>query len=185
MSVVTPIKIEPYFDLEDFMTHSRESRIESATLQKLVELWEEWIKSLSVQKIENRSGSWLAVQLPEEAEKIVDEAWQTSPGLGYLLNSLAQYLTMSVVQELVPQVVQGACAPAPIPDVDYLQALEEAGLPCREDGTLRERRYAVVTHYPFKGGCEVCNLASSCPKGSGKEDFATVVLPGYERGVND
>ena len=184
MSATTTLSIEPYFDLEEFMNHSRENRIDNQALEKLLELWENWSKLLTAKKIENDGASWLAVWLPEEIETAVDEAWQTAPSLGYLLNALAQYLSMSAIQELIPQVAQGNCAPAPAPDLRFLQALDGAGLPCREDGTPRDRRYAVITHYPFKGGCEVCNLISRCPKGSGKEDFATVVLPGYERGVN-
>ena len=42
------------------------------------------------------------------------------------------------------------------------------------------RRYAVVTHYPFKGGCEICVLQSNCPKGQGQMEATSVVLPGYE-----
>lgn len=185
MSVIEPLAIEPYFDLEEFMTESRESRIESETLEKLLELWAEWSRLLSVRKIESGGKSWLAIWLPEEVEKTVDDAWQTSPGRGYLLNSLAQYLSMAVVRELLPQTLEHSCAPAPIPELDYIRALSEAGLECREDGSTLKRRYAVATYYPFRGGCEICNLRSSCPKGNGGKDFATVVLPGYERGVND
>ena len=39
------------------------------------------------------------------------------------------------------------------------------------------RRYAVVTHYPYRGGCEICTLQQQCPKSGGD---MTVTLPGYE-----
>ena len=42
-----------------------------------------------------------------------------------------------------------------------------------------------MTHYPFKGGCEICHLQSNCPKGQGKSEAASVVLPGYERGAGE
>ena len=45
---------------------------------------------------------------------------------------------------------------------------------------ILSRRYAVVTHYPFKGGCEICVLQSNCPKGQGQMEATSVVLPGYE-----
>ena len=46
-------------------------------------------------------------------------------------------------------------------------------------------RFALVTHYPFKGGCEICHLQSNCPKGQGKSEAASVVLPGYEQGADE
>jgi hypothetical protein len=39
----------------------------------------------------------------------------------------------------------------------------------------------VVTHYPFKGGCEICTLQHACPKAQGSGEGASVLLPGYER----
>ena len=41
------------------------------------------------------------------------------------------------------------------------------------------RRFAVVTFYPFRGGCEICHLQAHCPKGNG-ETGTSVLLPGYE-----
>ena len=37
----------------------------------------------------------------------------------------------------------------------------------------------------FKGGCEICHLQSNCPKGQGKSEAASVVLPGYEQGADE
>ena len=62
------------------------------------------------------------------------------------------------------------------------EALEAEGIPYTNDkDPILSRRYAVVTHYPFKGGCEICVLQSNCPKGQGQMEAASVVLPGYER----
>ena len=61
------------------------------------------------------------------------------------------------------------------------EALEAEGIPYSNDkDPILSRRYAVVTHYPFKGGCEICVLQSNCPKGQGQMEAASVVLPGYE-----
>jgi hypothetical protein len=30
------------------------------------------------------------------------------------------------------------------------------------------RKYAVLTPYPYTGGCEVCYLSDSCPKSTAK-----------------
>ena len=59
------------------------------------------------------------------------------------------------------------------------------GLEYKEGQPTLNRRFALVTHYPFKGGCEICHLQSNCPKGQGKSEAASVVLPGYEQGADE
>lgn len=181
---ITSHEISPAFDLEDFMNFSRETRMESATLENILRLWEEWSGKLAIRAMENGGNSWLAIWLPEDVEKMVDSAWSESPGKGYLINSLAQYLCMTAIQEVLPQTAAGGCAPSPRPSPDLRAALEQAGLRYREQGaSMLERRYAIVTYYPFKGGCEICDMRQDCPKGNGNRDFPSIVLPGYERGV--
>lgn len=181
---ITSMAVEPYFDLEDFMNFVRETRMENETLQEIFRKLEEWSGKLSVRALERGSSRWLVVWLPGEVEQQVDDAWDESPGTGFMLNSLAQYLCMGVIQRLFPQIAEGGCAPAPKPGENLRQALRDAGLDYRDmtSGAL-DRRYAVLTFYPFKGGCEICHMRPACPKGNGKgEEFASVVLPGYERG---
>ena len=70
----------------------------------------------------------------------------------------------------------------PLGIILVLQDLSGLGLPYKsEDSSLLSRRYAVVTHYPFRGGCEICHMQSHCPKGQGQAESAGVLLPGYER----
>lgn len=177
---ITPLDIEAYFDLEDFMNFSKESRLDADTLKLLNELWEQWGAQARIMKLERGKQTWLAVWLPQEVEDAIDEAWARSPGEGYLLNSLAQYICMVAVQALVPQAADGGCAPSPKPGLEFRQAMLDCGLAQEQSGALL-RRYAVVTYFPFKGGCEICGMQENCPKGSGREEFASVVLPGYER----
>ena len=67
------------------------------------------------------------------------------------------------------------------PTATLREALEAEGIPYSNDkDPILSRRYAVVTHYPFKGGCEICVLQSNCPKGQGQMEATSVVLPGYE-----
>lgn len=182
-AVITDIRTEPYFDLEDFMNVSKETRIEGPIMTALMESWQEWEQLLAVKKMEKGTNSWLAVWLPEKVEDEVDAAWRDTPSKGYLLNSLAQYMCMSAVQELLPQVAAGGCAPSPVPGASLRQALAQAGLDMHQGSGALNRRYAVLTNYPFKGGCEICSLRDSCPKGAGRgEEFASIVLPGHERG---
>lgn len=170
----------PYFDMEDFMNFSRETRLESKTVKILLDYWQAWSKFLKVMKLENGADSWLAVWLPEEVEQKIDVTWDEAPSSGYLLNSLAQYLCMEAVKEVIPQISASGCAPSPISTPQLKDAIIKAGLDILPDTDSIARRYVIITNYPFKGGCEICNLKNECPKG--KENFSTVVLPGFEKG---
>ncbi|MBQ3060321.1 MAG: hypothetical protein IJD16_08430 [Desulfovibrio sp.] len=174
--------IRPYFDLEAFMQMSHETRLGGATLERLVGFWEEWLSALKVREITAGKISWLAVWLPQEVEDAVDETWGRSASDGFLVNNLAQFMCMCAIQELLPQVEDGGCAPSPRPTQSLREAMNELGVPYKsEDSSLLSLRYAVVTHYPFKGGCEICHMQSHCPKGQGQAESAGILLPGYER----
>lgn len=177
---VEALKAAPYLDLEEFMNFSKESRIEGETFEKLQELWQDWQNILKIKNLRQDKNSLLAVWLPEEVEKAIDNAWDESPGKGYLFHNLAQYMCMAVIQELIPLTAEGACAPAPRTDSEILAALQDENFINAENEI--PRRYSVLTYYPFKGGCEICALQDQCPKGGGGSDFASVVLPGYEKG---
>lgn len=184
IKITTP-QLETWFDLEDFMNFSHETRLENEIFEKLAQVWEEWQALLKIAIIESGKNSWLAVWLPEEVEKIIESAWAEAPSQGFLYNNLAQYLCMSVVQELLPQAADGGCAPSPSPTATLREALTKAGLNYHPGSDILERRFALVTFYPFKGGCEICHLKTGCPKGKGTTDFASIVLPGFERSLID
>lgn len=179
---ITERRIQPYFDMEAFMNMSRETRLGGAVLERLVKLWGEWLPELKVYEVGTGKISYLAIWLPESVEEAVDEAWGKSPSDGFLVNNLAQFLCMAAVQELLPQVEDGGCAPSPRPTSALREALAGLGLPYKsEESSLLSRRYAVVTHFPFRGGCEICHMQSRCPKGQGQTESASILLPGYER----
>lgn len=172
-------KITPSFDIEEFMHFSKETRLESDMLENLLTLWEQWVAKLNCQKIESGKKSWVALWLPEEIEIAVDETWQNTPSQGYLMNSLALYLCMSAVQELIPQTADSGCAPMPKPDSALKNQLASLGI-ADKDGSIK-KRYAIITYYPFKGGCEICGLSDQCPKNTTDSNFETILLKGYER----
>lgn len=182
---MAPLALEPEFDLEDFMNFTRESRISSDALEHFAELWETWRKELQAVRIHGGSKSWLAIWLPEAVETTVDAAWDKSPGEGFLINGLAQYMCMAAVEEALPQAAQGGCAPSPEPALALSRGLASLGLinPDKNELNLL-RRYAILTYYPFKGGCEICAMREKCPKANGHEEPASVVLPGHERGLD-
>lgn len=171
------IEIYPLFDMEEFMNFSKETRLDADTLDNLANFWIKLEQNLNIMQISANKNKWLAVWLPEEIETAVDNVWKTSPSQGYLLNALAQYCCMTVIQELLPQVADGGCAPAPEQNGDLRNSLKKLNI-VTEDGTLK-RRYSIISYYPFKGGCEICALSAECPKNS--ESTSSVVIPGHER----
>ncbi len=164
-----------------FMELSQETRLEGDVMGRLTKLWEEWSAALSVFRVTCGRISYLLVWLPEAVETFVDETWDRTPSEGYLASTLAQYLCMQAAGAILPQVETVGCAPAPRPTAALKEALADFDLSYREDMDVLTRRYAIVTFYPFRGGCEICHLQKDCPKGNG-ETGTSVLLPGYEKG---
>ena len=179
-------EMHPGFDLEGFMEMCHETRIGGATLETLATLWEEWDRKFRIAEINTGKISYLAVWLPQDVEERVDTLWGASASDGFLANTLAQYMCMTAVKDMIPEVEGSECAPSPRPTPALREALENLGVPYKgPESSLLSLRYAVVTHYPFRGGCEICHLQEMCPKGQGKGESAGFVLPGYERGKDE
>ncbi len=178
---VETIQVTPWFDMELFMLTSQETRIGGQMMEKVMSRFEQWAGLLKAHKLQRDNKGYLLVHLPEQVEKEIDTVWQNSPSEAFQLNALAQTLCMSVVHDLVPEVQDAGCAPAPAPYVELEELLQHARVPYAADGPVLSRRFAVLTHMPFKGGCETCALIKDCPKGQGcGSDSMSVVLPGHE-----
>lgn len=183
MTAHTPqrLDITPCFDLELFLSTSQERRIGGAVMDGLLGLWREWMPHLTAVRLEAQGRGYLLVWLDEPVEKAVDQAWEASPSSGFQRNALAQTLCMAAVHTALPEIEEAGCAPSPAPTPVLRKALAAAGLPYAGDGPALSRRYAVLTPFPFKGGCEICALRADCPKGRGMGDSAfSVLLPGHE-----
>ena len=164
------VPIPPYFDLEFFLQTAGETRLDGATMDTCLALWNEWCASLVCRTVRAGNCGYLAVWLEENVETAVDTAWEKSPSHGFLLNALAQTLCMCAVHERVPEIEEAGCAPVPKPSGELADTLIAAGLPARAGTGLElARRYAVVTRQPFGGACEICALQPSCPR-SGRSD---------------
>lgn len=177
---VADLEVAPYFDLELLMATSQETRIGGEVMDELAGTWERWLPHAKARRIETASGGFLLAWLGEAVEDDVDDKWEEAPSQAFLFNALAQVMCMGIVHSLLPEVEDAGCAPAPVPSDELAEALEQEGVPyliMGEPGL--SRRFAVVTHYPFRGGCELCALKSGCPKLSGARD-TSVTLPGYE-----
>ncbi len=176
------VEIRPFLDMELLMSVSQESRVDGDTMDRMAELWERWSPKLEVRKLKVGKIQYLAVWLGDGVEEDIDAIWDESPSSAYLSGTLAQVLVMCAVNQLLPEVQDAGCAPAPKPTDGLVEAMEAEGCPYNELGTALSRKFAIVTHFPFKGACEICYLQKECPKGSGSQDSGSVVLPGYERG---
>lgn len=173
------VAIEPYFDLELLMSTSQETRIGGELMEKLSDAWDRWLPMAKARHIQSGQESYLLAWLEEGVENDIDEAWEQSPSEAFMFNALAQVMCMGIVHSLIPQVEDAGCAPAPRPTDTLIEALEAENVPYLTPGEPGlVRRYAVVTHYPFKGGCEICVLQHQCPKSGG--GGASITLPGFE-----
>jgi hypothetical protein len=171
----------PQFDLELLLNSSNETRIGGDLMDSLGNAWERWLASAKARQIETGDGGYLLAWLEERVEEEVDDKWEEAPSDAFMFNALAQVMCMGIVHALLPEVEDAGCAPAPRPTELLAAALEAEGVPYRmpgEPGLVR--RYAVVTHYPFRGGCEICMLRKQCPKAGG-DGGVSVTLPGFER----
>lgn len=178
---VKELPAQSEFDLELLMAVSQETRIGGDLMDALSDAWDCWIPHARARQIETEKGSYLLVWLDEAVEDDVDEKWEEAPSEAFMYNALAQVMCMGIVHMLVPQVEEVGCAPAPVPTDALADALEAEGvhyLAVGEPGL--SRRFAVVTPYPFRGGCEICALLKKCPKAGGDKG-ASVTLPGFER----
>ena len=179
---LTEVEDRPDFELFGFMEMSHENRIGGAVLERIENYWQEWSKLLQAYLIEIGKTTYLALWLPKSVEEEVDKSWKASQSEGFLLNSLAQYLCMSLIQMILPEVDESNCAPSPRPTQALRDSLAKLGVPYKSDtSSLLSLQYAVVTHYPYRGGCEICHLQDHCPKGQGRAEDASIVLPGYDQ----
>lgn len=179
------LNIVPYFDIERLMELSQETRLGGDVLERLAQRWEQWLPLLHVRRLDVGKIQYLVTWLDKQVEDDVDKLWETAPSDAFLYNSLAQVLCMGAVHQVLPEIEDAGCAPAPRPTAALSAALEAEGLPYKGQGPTLALRYAVVTHFPFKGACEICHLQAECPKGQGGQGAkgqaaASVVLPGYE-----
>lgn len=181
---VKTLDIEPYFDMELFMSTSQETRIGGEVMERLERLWDEWATKAKAVSFEADGKAFILVWLDESIEEAIDSQWEDSPSESFRINALAQVMCMSMIHAAVPEVQDAGCAPAPKPTTAIAKALKEVGIPYSQSPIQNlERRYAVLTYYPFRGGCEICDLLDSCPKGSGES--LSVTLPGHEDNENE
>lgn len=168
---INPLDPKPEFDMMYFLEIAGESRIDQEIMEEFEPFWDKWAsESLKAFELVNPDGEgkFVFIYLDEDAENAIEGIWQDSPTHGLLFHGLAITMVMSTAQGFVPELADGKCAPLPRPGEGVFGAFEELGLSWNEEGTV-SRKYAVLTPYPYTGGCEVCYLSETCPKSTLKK----------------
>lgn len=167
---ITPLTPNPEFDMMYYMDVAGETRIEGGVMEDFEEYWDKWAtKNLKAYELRNTEGEgkFALIFLDQEVDDTIEGIWQDSPTHGLYFHALAITMVMSTAQGFVPELQQGKCAPLPRPGEGVLAAFKELGLTWNEEGSVN-RKYAVLTPYPYTGGCEVCHLSASCPKSTAR-----------------
>lgn len=164
---VKRLRLTPAFDLQKFIAIHGVGRIEHELLEYGKPIWDDWVDRLHAYKLstspEPDASGLLLVHLTESVEKQVDEVWDESPSQGLFLHNLAITMVMIAAGELVPELNAWGCAPLPQPSKDIRRAFKKLGLEWNPEGSIN-RKYAVMTNVPYRGGCELCMLEPGCPK---------------------
>ncbi len=159
---IEELDVNPHFDMEQFMLISQTKRLDEESARIIDEYWERWRELLRIRKLTCGQENYVLVWLEQLVEEEINRLWQSAPSRAFSVNSLAQAMLMAVIRDLVPEVALFGCAPVPRPSTRLRKALSDAGVPWTEEGSL-SKQYAMITHFPFKGGCEICNLRLECP----------------------
>ncbi len=169
------------FDFFTLLELLEEKRLGGEIIDELGEAWDRWLEQLHVYKLKVGKIGYLVMWLDESVEEEIDTKWGDSPSDSFRFNCLAQNLMMTSIQTFLPEVADAGCAPAPRPTDNLIDALEDLGIPYNEDASALTRRFATITHFPFRGACEICYLQDDCPKAQSKADsFHSIEIKGVE-----
>ncbi|MFW5487894.1 MAG: hypothetical protein ACNI3A_05720 [Desulfovibrio sp.] len=162
------LKSEPEFDLGFFLGMFGSRRIEHELLEKLETKWFEWLPKLKAYHFEPKDEAngkgVLLVHLGRTVDLDVDNLWSKTPADGFAMHTLAISMVMSAASGFIPELADGAgCAPVPHPTKELRKAIKKVGVTWNDQGAL-DHQYAVLTPYPYDGGCPICSLKDNCPK---------------------
>ena len=122
------LPVRPVFDFELLLSLLSEKRLGGKVVEELAETWERWLPLLHAVKLETGKGRHLALWLEESVEKEVDEQWAKSSEYGYRLSALAQTMCQCAIYQLMPELEEAGCAPAPEPTATLRDVLAQEGL---------------------------------------------------------
>jgi len=165
------IKTQPEFDLEYYMEISGLTRITQDLAELLEQYWTDWEKQIKAYRMEptakDAGDGFLLVYLDEDVEAQVQKAFEKHTHHGFAFHHLAITLVMCAAQSVMPELL-GGCMPMPTPGREAKKKFKKLGLVWDDKGSMN-RTYAVLTGYPYKGGCEDCHICGTCPSSQMRE----------------
>ena len=156
------LDIQPEFDFSTFLFLAQVEEVGPQEMISVLNTWEKWLPSLKVYRLGERKGHVL-IYLEKDVEDQVDAIWKDSPSEGFKHEAIAQTMIMGTLKALMPELGEKECAPVPEPTKPLRRTLEKIGLDLQESGAMN-RKYATLTPYPHRYGCERCHLKDSCIK---------------------
>ncbi len=148
--------------METFMILTQTNKVDRATVEIVQEYLEKWQGKMEVRGITIGEKKFLLVWMDKSVEDEVNTLWETSPSRAFTVNGLAQALCMALIRDLIPEIAIKGCAPVPTPFKALKDALKSLDLTWEKDSTL-SRQFAMLTPYPFQGGCSICHINGDCP----------------------
>jgi hypothetical protein len=139
-------------------------------------LWEKWYPLLNAYTLGEKKG-YLLVFLDHAVEWEMEKRWKESQELAFLDEVLAQTMIMSTLRLFIPELSTTRCAPLPEPNKILKRSLAKLDITLTNQGTFGYK-YATLTHYPWKAGCDKCFLRSTCPKKLGLGSQQVYATPG-------
>jgi hypothetical protein len=161
---LTPVEVQPEFDLFTYCELSGETRIENDLLEEIeprFDGWQQHLKAYRLSAGDEKAPGYVVLWLEKPVEDEIEGIWQDSPSAGMAFHNLAIHMVMSAVQNLVPELADKGCAPLPKPDKDVLAAFKKLGLTWNKEGTV-SRQFAVFTNMPALTSCSACMLKAKC-----------------------
>lgn len=159
---VATLDIQPDFDFSTFLFLAQLDEVGPREMLDVLAVWESWLPHLKIFKLGDRKG-FVLIYLEETIEDQVDAIWKQSPSEGFKHEAIAQTMIMGTLKSLMPELGEKECAPVPEPTKPIRRTLEKIGLDMQESGALN-RKYATITPYPHRYGCDRCYLKDSCIK---------------------
>lgn len=163
LDIVT-LHLTPKFDPDLYLCLSQLGRLEAEAVGLLGEAWTRWLPELRCVHLRDGASGYLLVYLGKPVEFETERFWDESPANGWMLHNLAVTMLYSAIRQAVPEVADRGCAPVPEADARIPAAVTALGLSMTAGGIL-SRKYSALTAMPFAGGCRVCALRESCPRG--------------------
>ncbi len=169
-------EVHPRFDLQSYMFLAQTQTLSPQRILAMTELWEKWYPLLNVYTFGEKKG-YLLVFLEHAIEPEMEELWKKSQEQAFLDEALAQTMIMSTLRLFIPELSTTKCAPLPEPNKTLKRSLSKLDITLTNRGTFGYK-YATLTYYPGRSGCDKCFLRSSCPKKLGLGSQQTYTMPG-------